>query len=227
MLFGPELDQAAGDPGAQGQQPVDTGVAGGADSNEPFRIVEPRLPMMDMEGPPALPCPTDAAPPVALEDPVAVSAEPFPGVRPGPVAGWAQAGDGWNSLAAGAKQGAGPLPPAGDASRNGSQRCERGHHRQEGAEAPIDKTVYHKLIETGIWPPETERILIRAQLCRNVGRCQGLVPDADGVSFQQSKLGEPYQFGLPQAYSLFVVICQYESSCKGRKKWKDTATCHC
>lgn len=57
-------------------------MAGGADCNEPFRIVHSRLAVMDMKAAGRLPCPARPAPTVALENRIAVAAETRPGVGP-------------------------------------------------------------------------------------------------------------------------------------------------
>ena len=135
MLLGPQLDQAVRQPGPHGQQPVDPGMAGRAGGDEPFRIVATGFSVMDMEGLPSLPCPTDRAPAIALEDFVAVSGKACAGVGSGPVAGAAEAGGDRDAQAAGAEEGAlaGLLRAAG--SKAEWRGCASGSHGVRPPEA--------------------------------------------------------------------------------------------
>ncbi len=67
MLFGPQQNQRLWHPPADRGQTVDAGMAGGAQGNEEFAVIETGLPVMHME--PGIPCPAGAADvAVAVED---------------------------------------------------------------------------------------------------------------------------------------------------------------
>lgn len=159
MLLEPQLDQGFGEPSAEGGQAMDAGVTGGAQRHQPVGIMDPGVPVMDMEAAAreeaGLPCPATAAGAVAREHRFAVAVEAGAGARPGPVTGAAQTGDGGSTLAAGAEQGslararatASPVDGPGAEDRS----CERGHHGsgpaaggQKAAHAAVDNRVYHK-----------------------------------------------------------------------------------
>ncbi len=132
MLLAPQLDQAFGEPAAEGGQAMDAGVAGGAQRHQPVGIMDPGAPVMDMEEA-GRPCPATAAGAVARKHRFAVAVEAGAGARPGPVAGAAQTGDGGSALPAGAKQGSLALARATggwpvDGPGVEGRSCERGHH---------------------------------------------------------------------------------------------------
>ncbi len=79
MLFLPKWNQRRLDPMAQRGQPVDAGVAGGAEGNQQTRTMDSRAAMVNREGtlrPTAL-----AAPAIAGEDLVTVTAKAAAGMR--------------------------------------------------------------------------------------------------------------------------------------------------
>jgi hypothetical protein len=97
---------------------VEAGVAGGADGDQEFALVDAGLPMMHMQ---AVACPAGlAGTAVALENLVAEAAEPKPGVGGGLVAGAAEAGHEGEVAAAGAEQG----PLEGKAG-SGGRKCQK------------------------------------------------------------------------------------------------------
>lgn len=65
MLLAPEFDQRRGEPPPNRQEPVDAGVAGGTQRDQPGRIVDTGTPVMNMQ---AAGRPADTASPIALEN---------------------------------------------------------------------------------------------------------------------------------------------------------------
>jgi hypothetical protein len=102
MLFGPEGGKQFRDPDLDGSQAVQPGVAGGADGDEEPRLAHARLPVMNVKeaGLPTAP----ALESVPDQDLFPVSAKVIPRMPAHPVALRTQAGDGGDSLAAGAKE---------------------------------------------------------------------------------------------------------------------------
>jgi hypothetical protein len=80
---------------------MDAGVAGGAQPDEPFRVVATGLPVMDVEAAreeAGLPCPAPAAVAIAIENRFPMAVEARPGARPSPVTGAAEPGEDGSSL---------------------------------------------------------------------------------------------------------------------------------
>jgi hypothetical protein len=90
MLLLPEGNQRRLDPMAQSLQPVDAGVAGGTESNQPAAVMEAGPTVMHAELP--LRPTAAAAAAVALENRVAMAGEAKPRVRPASIAAPAQTG---------------------------------------------------------------------------------------------------------------------------------------
>jgi hypothetical protein len=123
VLLDPERDKGFREPDAEADRPVDAGMTGRADGDQPFRVVDAAPAVVNVKG---LPCPADlAAPPVAVENRIPVTAKRSARVGAGPVADPAEPGDGGSSLPAGAKQR--DLGCPGKPLRPGEQRrCESG-----------------------------------------------------------------------------------------------------
>ena len=102
MLFGPENGEQFRDPRMDRSQPMQSGMAAGANGDQEIRITVAGMPVMNMKkaGLPA----TGTAEVIAGEDSFAVSAEVIPRVPAHPITLRAQAGDHRDALAAGAKQ---------------------------------------------------------------------------------------------------------------------------
>jgi hypothetical protein len=102
MLLDPERDQALREPDAKADRPVDAGVTGRAERDQPGRVVDAAPAVVNVKA--RLPCPADlAAPPVAVEHRIPVTGKRSARVSAGPVADTAEPGDGGGSLPAAAK----------------------------------------------------------------------------------------------------------------------------
>jgi hypothetical protein len=94
VLFVPEFEQPPGQPAAVGEEFVDDGMAGRAESDEPLDVVDARPPVVDGAVPYPAECPAPLAlMPVAEEDLVAEAGEGAEGVLLLAVAGGAEAGN--------------------------------------------------------------------------------------------------------------------------------------
>jgi hypothetical protein len=105
VLLRPQLGQALRQPDPKSEQPVDTGVTGGAEDDQPCGVVNTGLAVRDMEAAGRLPCPADpAARSVAVEHALPISVKEVPEMRLRPATGTAQTGDGGTGPPAAAKQ---------------------------------------------------------------------------------------------------------------------------
>ena len=103
MLFGPEDGEQFGDPYMDGSQAVKPGVAGGTDGNQEPRLAYARPSVVNMER--RIPRPTRLTSEViASEDRLPVSAEVIPRVPVPAITLRAEASDGGDPLATGAKE---------------------------------------------------------------------------------------------------------------------------
>lgn len=125
MLLDPQLDQRFREPAAERQEPMDPGMAGGAEGDELVGGMDPGPPVVHMDPPwfKEASLTGAAAAFVAFEDGFAVAGEVGAGVRAGAVAGAAQTGDGGDSLAAVAEEGALAVPQK--AGPHGQKRSQR------------------------------------------------------------------------------------------------------
>lgn len=73
MLFDPQHNKKFRDPDPQGSQAMKAGVTAGADRNQPIRMVDARLPVVDMQPLDRAAGPALTA--VAIQYPVAKAAE--------------------------------------------------------------------------------------------------------------------------------------------------------
>jgi hypothetical protein len=95
MLFGPERDERRRQVAAHGGKPVDAGVAGGAEGDQPFSRVMARVAVMDMD-PPGIGMRGSAGLALATipeQDGFALAAEAGPRAPGLGIAGPAEAGD--------------------------------------------------------------------------------------------------------------------------------------
>lgn len=121
MLLPPQFNEVLGQPPANGGEPMHARMASGAQRDQPFRIIETRFPVMDMEA--YLSCPTAAAPAISREHCFPLAGELGAGMRARPVAAAAQTGDGRSSLPAKAEQGSlpGAVPVHRSEDRSGAK----------------------------------------------------------------------------------------------------------